>query len=105
MLNDMSYPLNKITLYISSYLYKLVGLLSIEPVSKAEGIWCSCFVQFTHKLVEADMDVIRGFVVVQSLGNTDGVIIIVHKKTSKKKKKNFAANENPNPSWETFRVR
>lgn len=68
---------------LRSYIHKLVGLLSIKPIGQAEGIRSSFFVQFTHQLVEADVDFIGGFVVVQSLGNMDGDIIQVRKKSNK----------------------
>ncbi len=42
-----------------SYLRKLVGLLSVEAVGETQHIRGSWFVQFTHELVEAGMNLVH----------------------------------------------
>ncbi len=42
--------------FFESYLHKLVGLLSVEAVGETQHIRGSWFLQFTHELVEAGMD-------------------------------------------------
>ncbi len=44
-----------------SYLHKLVGLLSVEAVGETQHIRGSWFLQFTHELVEAGMNLILSF--------------------------------------------
>ncbi len=45
-------------IWFESYLHKLVGLLSVEAVGETQHIRGSWFVQFTHELVEAGMDLV-----------------------------------------------
>ncbi len=45
-------------IWFESYLHKLVGLLSVEAVGETQHIRGSWFVQFTHELVEAGMNLV-----------------------------------------------
>ncbi len=53
--NTISKP---VIICYESYLHKLVGLLSVEAVGETQHIRGSWFLQFTHELVEAGMNLV-----------------------------------------------
>ncbi len=53
--NTISKP---VIIFFESYLHKLVGLLSVEAVGETQHIRGSWFLQFTHELVEAGMNLV-----------------------------------------------
>ncbi len=56
--NTISKP---VIIFFESYLHKLVGLLSVEAVGETQHIRGSWFLQFTHELVEAGMNLVLSF--------------------------------------------